>query len=825
MDTKNLLRRSGPYFLAIFLFLLISVIYFSPVLEGKHLQSTDGTQFVGMSKEIVDYRSATGKEPLWTNSTFSGMPAYLISTLYPADILAKIQKAVLGISRPVMILTFSFTFFFVLCLLLDIGVWPAFAASLAYGFMTFTFAVMVTGHLTKADTLTYGSLVVAGVLFAYRKNRIGGSLLTAIGLSWMLSANHLQMTYYVAILILILGVTYLIYAIREKTLPDFAKTTAFLLLSLVFAVGTNFSRLYTTYEYGKYSIRSQSELTLNNENKTSGLDKNYILDYSYDLGEAMTAFIPRFKGGGMSEPLSTSSETYKFLEKAQGAQQAEKIVKSGMPMYWGTQPISGAPFYFGAVLCFLFVFGIFAVKGKDKWWLVAVFVISLLLSLGKNFPLLTNFMLDHFPGYNKFRDVKNIIVIQQFAMALLGALAIRNIYLRKITDNEFMKALKYSFGIAGGLALVFVVIPSLAGSFTGNTDAQYLKAGWPQQLIDALAADRESALRTDAFRTFLFVTAAAGGMWAYWKNKLKAQYALAFWVLLILVDMWPVDKRYFNNDNFTSKREAADPFQLMPVDKDILKDKDLDYRVLNLQNPFSDGRTSYFHKSLGGYSGAKMRRYNELITYQIQPEMQMLYAGFKKPESIDSVMGLLPVINMLNTKYFIYNLNQPPLPNPHALGNAWLVKDVKLVDNADQEITALKDFNPRETAVVNKKFSGDLGNLKSGSGDGQIKLTTYEPNDLKYEATVNSGPQLAVFSEIYYPKGWKCYVDGKEVPIMEADYVLRAVILPDGKHQVEFKFHPNSYFMGNKVSLASSILLLLAMAGYLFINLKSKKEA
>lgn len=825
MNTKSLLHRSGPYFLAIFLFFLISLIYLSPVLEGKKLKSSDGTLFKGMSKEIVDYRNDTGKEPLWTNSAFCGMPAYLISTLYPDDILTNVQRFIVFLSPPVIILTFSFTFFFILCLLLDIALWPAFAASLAYGFMTFTFVVMGTGHLTKAHTLVYASLVVGGILFAYKRNRIGGSLLTAFGLSWMLSANHLQMTYYVAILVLILGITYLVFAIREKTLPDFAKVTAFLLLSLVFAVGTNFSRLYTTYEYGKYSIRSQSELTLNNENKTSGLDKDYILDYSYDLGEAMTAFIPRFKGGGMSEPLSTNSETYKFLEKAQGAQQAAKFVKSGMPMYWGSQPISGAPFYFGAVLCFLFVFGIFAVKGKDKWWLVAVFVISLLLSLGKNFPLLTNFMIDHFPGYNKFRDVKNIIVIQQFAMALLGVLAIRNVYLRKISDDEFMKALKYSFGIAGGLALIFAVIPSLAGTFSGSTDAQYLKMGWPQQLIDALVADRESALRTDAFRTFLFVTAGAAGLWAYWKNKLKAQYALAFWVLLILVDMWPVDKRYFNNDNFTSKREAADPFQMMPVDKDILKDKELDYRVLNLQNPFSDGRTSYFHKSLGGYSGAKMRRYNELITYQIQPEMQTLVSGFKKPQSIDSVMGTLPVIDMLNTKYFIYNLNQPPLPNPHALGNAWLVKDVKLVDNADEEIMSLKNFNPKETAVINKKFVSDLGDFKSGSGDGEVKLTAYEPNDLKYEATVNSGPQLAVFSEIYYPKGWKSYIDGKEAPIMEADYVLRAVVLPEGKHQVEFKFHPNSYFMGNNVSLASSILLLLAAAGYLFISLKSKKEA
>ena len=823
MDTKNLLRKSGPYILVVVLFLVISVLYFSPVLEGKKLQSSDGAQFKGMSKEIVDYRNATGKEALWSNNMFSGMPAYLTSTIYSGELLSSIQKSVTSISQPVMILTLSFAFFFMLCILLDIGVWTAFAASLAYGFMTFTFVVMVTGHLTKAHALTYTSLVVAGILVAFKKNKIGGSLMAAIGLSLMLSANHLQMTYYAAILSLIIGITYLVYAIREKTLPDFSKTAGFLLIAVLFAVGTNFSRLYTTYEYGKFSIRSQSELSLNNENKSSGLDKEYILDYSYDLGEAMTAFIPRFKGGGMSEPLTTSSESYKFLAEAQGADKAKKMVEGGLPMYWGSQPISGAPFYFGAVLCFLFVLGIFLVKGKDKWWLVAVFVVSLLLSLGKNFSFLTNIMLDYFPGYNKFRDVKNIIVIEQFAMALLGALAIKEVYQRKISSEEFMKGLKYAFGITGGLALIFAVIPGLAGSFTGKTDAQYLQMGWPQQLIDALMADRQSLLRIDAFRSFIFVLLAAGGLWAFWNNKIKAQYAIVLWVALVLVDMWPVNKKYFNNDNFTSKKEVAVPFQEMPVDKEIKKDKDLYYRVLNLQNPMADARTSFFHKSLGGYHGAKMKRYNELFSYAIEPEMRMLIAGFQKPESIDSIMAYLPVINMLNTKYYIYDLNQPPLPNTHAMGNAWFVKTAKVVDSADQEVTAMKNFDPKSTAIINKSFSKDLEGYTSGSGEGEIKLTEYQPNYLKYEASVNSGSQLAVFSEIYYPKGWKSFIDGKETPHIQADFVLRGLVIPAGKHQVEFKFEPSSYYLGNKVSLASSILLLLAIGGYLFYSFKNKK--
>ncbi len=823
MDTKDLFRKSGTYILVVALFLLISVIYFSPVLEGKKLQSSDGTQFKGMSKEIVDYRSATGKEALWSNNMFSGMPAYLTSTVYSGELFSKIQRSITGISQPVMILTFSFLFFFILCILLDISIWTAFAASLAYGFMTFTFVVMVTGHLTKAHALTYTALIVAGILVAFKKNKIAGSLIATLGLSLMLSANHLQMTYYVAILALILGITYLVYAIREKALPEFIKTAALLLVAVLLAVGTNFSRLYTTYEYGKYSMRSQSELSLGGENKSSGLDKNYILDYSYDLGEAMTAFIPRFKGGGMGEPLSTSSETYKFFAQAQGPEKAKKAVEGGMPMYWGTQPISGAPFYFGAVLCFLFVLGIFLVKGKDKWWLVAVFVVSLLLSLGKNFQFLTNLMLDYFPGYNKFRDVKNIIVIQQFVMALLGVLAIKEIYERKITNEEFIKGLKYAFGITGGLALIFAVLPGLAGSFSGKTDAQYLQMGYPQQFIDALISDRESALRMDAFRTFIFVFLAAGGLWAYWNNKLKGQYAIVLWVVLILADMMPVNKKYFNNDNFSSKKEVAVPFQPTVADKEILKDKDLYYRVLNLQNPFADARTSYFHKSLGGYHGAKMKRYNELYSYAIEPEMRTMIAGFKTPETIDSIMNNLPVINMLNTKYFIYDLNSAPLGNSHALGNAWLVKNVKIVNKADEEVTSLKNFDPKTTAIVNKSFEKELSGFTSGSGEGQIKLTEYQPNYLKYEATVNSGSQLAVFSEIYYPKGWKSFIDGKEADHLQVDFVLRAMVIPSGKHEIEFKFEPASYYLGNKVTLASSILLLLAIGGYLYYSFKSKK--
>lgn len=820
MDTKAILKKSWPVLAAVVLFLLISVIYFSPVLEGKKLQSSDG-QFGGMSKEITDYREATGNEALWTNSMFSGMPAYLISTLYPGELFTKIQKVVVSISYPVMILTFGFLFFFILCLSLDISLWVAFAASLAYGFVTFTFAVMATGHMTKAHTIAYLSLLVAGVLMAYKKNRIGGTLITAIALTWMLSANHLQMTYYAAILLMIVGITYLVFAIREKTIVAFAKTSVMLVVAVLLAVAVNFSRLYTTYEYGKYSMRSRSELTLNNENKTSGLDKDYILDYSYDLGEAMTAFIPRFKGGGMGEPLGENSNFYKELEKLQGKNLAAEYAKHA-PLYWGTQPISGAPFYFGAVLCYLFVLSLFLLKGEDKWWLIAVVIVSFLLSLGKNFSLLSDLMLDYFPGYNKFRDVKNIIVIQQFAMALLGVLAIREIYQRKISDAEFMKGLKYATAIAGGIALIFAVVPSLAGNFQGGSDAQYLQMGWPKQLIAALENDRRDVLRADAFRALVFILLAAAGLIGYWKNYLKARYAIVLWVTLIFIDLWPVNKRYFNDDNFTSKREVAEPFKKGAADVEISKDKDLYYRVLNLRNPMADSRTSYFHKSLGGYHGAKMKRYNELFQYQIQPEMQRLINGFSSSEGLDSTMATLSVINMLNTKYMIYDVEKAPIPNRFALGNAWLVSSVKMINNADQEIMALSSVNPANEAVVNQEFGSFVEGKSFNPDNSSVKLTEYQPNYLKYEANLN-GEQLAVFSEIYYPKGWKAFVDGKETAHFQVNYVLRAMLLPDGKHEVEFRFEPQSYFAGNKVSMASSVLLLLAIAAFLFFRIKNQK--
>ncbi|WP_163716146.1 YfhO family protein [Mangrovibacterium lignilyticum] len=817
---RNLLVTIG----IILFFIILSFVYYSPQLEGKKLLASDNVNYQGMAKEIGDYRAETGEEALWTNSMFGGMPAYLISVRFSGELLAKIQSAYFSvIPRPAGYLALGFICFFAMCILLGINPWIAMAGGVMYGMATYFFVLTESGHYTKVHTLMYMPLIVGGVLSAFRDKPYWGALITALGLSWMLSANHPQMTYYAGIMVLIIGITYFIYALKEKTLPKFFKSVGLLVIALVLAVGTNFGRLYTVFEYGHYSTRGKSELKVDEQNQTAGLDKNYILEYSYDLGEAMTAFIPRFKGGGMSEPLGENSEVYSFFEKNQGKAAAKKVTEA-LPLYWGSQPISAAPFYYGAVVFFLFVLGLFIVEGKDKWWILAVFVVSLLLSLGKNLGFLSDLMIDYFPGYNKFRDVKNIIVIQHFAMVVMSMMAARELLLARMEKGELLKSLKYTWFILGGLTLLFALLPGIAGDFRGPSDVRLAQAGWPEQLLNALRDDRRSILRVDAFKAFIFVTLSAGVVWLYIQKKIKASYAITLWVLLVLVDLWPVNKKYMNNDSFVSKSKVEKPYTATKADQAILKDKDPDFRVLNLTvSPFQDASTSYFHKSIGGYHGAKMERYQELFDHQLYPEIRRLIGGFQKPNTLDSVLTSLSVINMLNTRYVIYDPNSAPLENPVALGNAWFVNDFKVVGNANEEIDALQDFNAADEAVVDERFSDQLKDVQIGTGhNSQIRLEEYQPNYLKYEATVSGGTALAVFSEIYYPKGWDAFIDGKKVDYLRANYVLRAMAVPAGEHVIEFKFEPSSYFIGNKISLASSLILILAAAGLIFVEWKRK---
>ena len=812
------------YSLPVVLIFITSSVYFLPTYQGKVVQQSDIIHYQGMSKAMTDFRNTSGEEPLWCDAMFSGMPGYLITFANKGNVSKKIISYVLKIPKPISFHLLFMSLFYLMCILLGVNPWLSLAGALAYGFTSFFFIIFEAGHVTKTHTIAYIALMAAGVLLAYKGRRLIGALISTLALSWMIMANHLQMTYYAGIMILIIAIVYFIYAIREKTIAPFLKSSGILVAGAVLALGMNISNLWPVYEYSKDTIRGKSELTSDLHKKSDGLDRDYILDYSYDVGEALTAFIPRLKGGSMMEPLGEKSQVYELLARGQNKQNALRIANS-LPLYWGSQPIAGGPFYFGAILCFLFVFGLFAVKGKDKWWIVAAVVVSFALSLGKYFPSLSDLMIDYFPLYNKFRDVKNIIVIQQFAMAFMGILAVHAVYKREISDKQFNKALLYSFSIAGGLALILALMPGIAGNFAAASDARLVQAGWPEQLIDALHADRKMVVQTDAFRTFIFVALAAGVLWAFWKKKLKAEYALALWVVLILADMWPTNKRYLNNDSFVAKRQMSNPYTLSKADELILQDKDPSYRVLNLTvNPFTDASTSYFHKSVGGYHAAKLKRYQELIDFQISPEIQKIAGALNKglsPDQTGSIFNQAPALKMLNTQYLIVNPNGAPVSDPAPLGSAWFVNNFEIVENADAEIDALTGLNPANKAIIDKRFEQYVSG-KTYQKNGSIELEISNPNYLKYAFNSDS-EQLTVFSEIYYDKGWDAFIDGEKAPYFRANYVLRALSIPAGKHTIEFKFEPRSYFMGNKISYISSIIFVLLALTYLGFYFKKNR--
>lgn len=813
---RNIIINAG----IIVFFIVVAYAYLFPLLEGKELKMDDLVHHLGMSKELVDYRNETGDEAVWTNSMFGGMPGYMISVIYPNNIIsffAGLPRLWFSIASFIFL---YFVGFYILLSSLKINRWLSVAGAVAFGLSSYFIIIISAGHASKANALAFLPIVIAGVLMVFRGKQIPGAILFTIGLSMELLAGHPQIAYYGMLLIGIYGIVELIYALKEKAIVPFAKSVLYLLAGVVVAVGMNFSQLYTSFEYSKETIRGPSELTSDNENKTTGLDKDYVVQWSYGIDETLTLLIPNFKGGSTLTNPGENSESYKTMRE-KGVQNLKQNIRS-ISMYHGEQPFTSGPVYVGAIVVFLFVLGLFVVKGVYKWWLLAATVVSIILSWGGNVMGLTSFLLDYLPLYNKFRAPSMTLVIAQIAMPLLGFMALNEILSGKAEKKTWLNGFKWAAIITGGLSLIFAVLPGIAGDFSNSADS----VRFPEWLIDSVTADRKSLLSADALRSFLFIALAAGALYLWNLKKIKTNLFIGALGILVLIDLWAVDKRYLNNDNFVSKRESVNPFPEMPVDKAILQDKDLYYRVLPLQgDPFQDARASYYHKNVGGYSAAKLRRYQEMIERHFVPEMQELIKGLQANTSPDSVLAPLTAINMMNTRYLIYDLNSPPLPNPHALGNAWYVNNYKTVANADEEIAALKKIDPRSEATIDKRFTEFVGNKKFQKDEtGGITLTEYKPNYLKYTAKAAS-EQLAVFSEIYYANGWKAYIDGKEVPHFRVNYILRAMVLPAGEHVVEFKFHPASYYTGNKVSFASSLLLLLAIAGYAFSEYRKRKTA
>ncbi len=820
---KTSFRDYIPYVAAILIFVLITLIYFNPLLQGKKLKQEDIMRFKGMSKEIVDYREKTGEEPLWTNSMFGGMPAFQISVRHETNLFRYIDKVLmLGLPRPAGYVFLYLLGFFILMLVLRVNPWLAIAGAIAFAFSSYFFIVIEAGHNSKAHAIGYMAPVLAGIILTYRRKYILGGILTAFFLALEIRSNHPQITYYLLMVVIILGIFEFYHSIREKQLIHFFKATGILLLAAVFAGLTHFSYLWITYEHGKKTIRGKSELTINQENQTSGLDKDYATAWSYGVSETFSLMIPNTKGGA-TDALANNK---KALDKVD--RQFRKAV-AGQNQYWGDQPFTSGPVYVGAIVIFLFVLGLLIIKKRFKWILLVAVILSILLSWGKNFMPFTDFFLDYIPGYNKFRAVSMTLVIAELCIPILAFLALNEIIKNPDIIKEKRKQFYIAFGITGGLSLIFYLFPNLFFDFLSQQEVsqfnEYKRTANAAQInkfIDNLESARIAIFKSDAIRSFLYILIAAAVLWLYSINKIGKRILIPAFIFLILVDMATITYRYLNSDNFVRKSRMTTPYQASIADQEIIKDPDLDFRVLNLTvSTFNDASTSYFHKSVGGYHGAKLRRYQEFIDYGIQPEISELTQVLKTDPNYGKINNVLKnshILNMLNTKYIIIDPAQPPFLNKYALGNAWFVNNYKIVDNADQEIMALQSFKPDQTAIIDNDYSKYIGNYTKGMDSlARIRLTNYKPNELTYKF-ISSKDQLTVFSEIYYKDGWNAYVDGKLSPHFRVNYVLRAMIIPAGEHNIVFKFEPQIYYTGRKVSLFSSIfLIILILAGTYYV--------
>ncbi len=807
-------KKLVPHIVAVLVMIVISFAYLHPLLEGKRLQQSDITHWKGMSKEIVDFREETGKEALWTNSMFGGMPAYQISVKHDSNLIGFFDKIfTLGLPHPAGLLFLYFIGFYILLVSLRVNPWIAIGGALAYAFSSYFLIILEAGHNSKAHAIGYMAPVLAGIMLTFRGKYYLGAILTALFLSLEIKANHLQITYYLMLTVLLLAVCVFYNALKEKRIKDFIKATGFLVVAAILAIATNITNLWATWEYGKETIRGKTELTTQLENRTTGLDKDYATQWSYGVGETFTLLIPNTKGGATGA-LGNNEKALNGIDP----QVASTIANQNH--YWGDQPFTSGPVYVGAIMAFLFVLGLFITKGSTRWWLLTVTILSIMLAWGKNFMPFTDFFLNYIPGYNKFRAVSMTLVMANLAIPLLAILALQVVFNNREVLRNNKKPLWISVGITAGLVLIFYLMPNTFFSFLSQAEASSIQQ--QRQSLDAsqaqgfdmvvynLKAARISIFKADALRSLLLIFAVVGLIYSWLYIKLNKAYFFAAFTILIMIDMIPVASRYLNKEDFHSKSAVANPYKPTDADNLILKDKDPNFRVFNLTvSTFQDASTSYFHKSIGGYHGAKLRRYQEIIEHHIS-------------------QNNMNVLNMLNTKYFIVPGpdRRPEVQiNFEALGNAWFVQDIKIVNNADQELEALNDFDPAKIAIVDKRFNNLVSDFKPSIDTiAKIDLTTYAPNKLSYKYE-SSADQLAVFSEIYYSKGWNAYIDGKPAPHFRVNYILRGMIVPAGTHTVEFVFEPSVYYTGSTISLVSSILLLLLAASYLFYLYKGRNKS
>jgi len=821
---KTVLTKFAPHIAAFLLFVCISFVYFSPVLEGKQFLGQDTEHWMSMAKETIDYNNTHNDVTLWTNSMFGGMPTYQISMNQPYNLIKYVEDMIHIFPNTVYNLILYLIGFYILLLAFKVNPWLSIVGSLAFSFASFNFIIILAGHNSQAITIAYMAPLIGSVFLAFRRERILGSLLTAFFLSLAVRANHVQILYYTAIILFILAVVELIYSIKDKEITSFLKTSGMLIIAALIAVGMNATSLLTTYDYSKATMRGESNgLTVDTQNSQHGLNKDYITQWSYGIDETLTLLIPDFKGGASGGSLTSDSETGKKLTSL-GAPDVDKILRENQfPLYWGTQPGTSGPVYIGAIICFLFVLGLFLVDKRTKWWLLPMIGLTVMLAWGRNFMWLTDIFIDYMPLYNKFRTVSMMLVATGFGMTLMAILALKEVFNEKTDKRKLIRPVLISAAIVGGIALIFALIPSLSGDFISPSDAQY--TGNNAFLRETLPLDREALLRGDAFRSLMFVLLSAGLIWLYAKDYLKQKLVYVLLGILILFDLVPVAKRYLNNDNFQRPRHFETLITPSKADNFILQDKS-QFRVLDgTVNIFNDASPSYFHKNIGGYHAAKLRRYQEMINMHIEKEIGRLFAAFGKgstPATIDNTLDSLGVLNMLNMKYLIYSKDAAPIINPYANGNAWFVSNIRIADNANDEMRLVGEINTKKEMVVDKSFASQLPGKLVTDTTARIALVKYEPNDLIYNFSSKTD-QVAVFSEIYYNKGWNAYINGKIVPYVRANYLLRAMPLKAGKYEIEFKFEPKSYSIGNAIALISSLLLILSILGYAFY--KWKKSA
>jgi hypothetical protein len=803
-------KKFLPHLVVFVLFIVASLAYFNPVLQGKKIFQSDIVQYTGMAKQQNDFRKTTGEETYWTDAAFGGMPTYQLGAKYPNNYIKQLDLAIRFLPRPADYLFLYFIGMYILFLVLKVDYKLAFLGALAFGFSTYLIIILGVGHNAKAHAIAYMPFVLSGIFLTFRGKYLWGLLLLTVSMALELVANHFQMTYYLMLLVLIIGIVYLIDAFKKKLLPHYFKAVGIMAVGVLIAVGLNATNILATKEYADTSTRGKTELTINadgtpKDNKT-GLDFDYITEYSYGRLESFNLFIPRFMGGSSTEAFPKDSKTVESLMRMGASSQEANQVLNQIPMYWGDQSFVGAPAYIGAIIIFLAVLALFLLRGRLKWWAVSAFVLTLLLSWGKNFSGLTEFFIDYVPLYDKFRAVSSIQVIIELILPILAIVGLHQFFNQFEREEEKKKALLWSTGIVGGLTIIFILFKSSLFDFASPYDS-YFRDEMGLPFLEAIREDRMSLFTSDAIRSLIFVVFTAAVLWFFMKGKLKKGFAIAALSLLVIVDLVGVDRRYVNEDAFVQAKLVDEPFQKNGADEQILKD-DGHYRVYDATtNAFNSGRASYYHNALGGYHAAKPGRMQDLFEFYIS-------------------QGNIGILNMMNVRYIItQSKNGGPVAqrNPYANGDAWFVENVLPAENANEEIQLLDSLDTKKTAVVNKEFLSKIPSQKiERDSTATIELFSHQPNKLVYETSTKS-PQLAIFSEVYYPKGWNAYINGKPTEYFRADYLLRAMVIPPGNNKIEFIFEPKVIQTGSTISLASSIIFLLIFLSGLYFAFRKKE--